>query len=354
MLLADVRRALRRHAMIPRGSRVLVACSGGPDSTALLLVLARLAPEHGFTVVAASVDHGLRDAASREIDTLAELCERLGVLHLRAAVDVAGARDVAPRTQRSTQAVARTLRYRALFHVALAHDCTRIAVGHTMDDQAETVLQRVLRGAGIAGLAAMRPVRADGVVRPLLAVRRSAVRAFLAATRTSSAHDPSNDDRRYQRVRLRTDVLPRLEREDPRVVEHLAALAEEAAAVSADEAARAAAVASACLLPDADDPCEPDADTAVADPPPRRWRIDATGLAAAPTGVRAAAVGLLLLRILGRPCRARWVQSIVALAAPGGHGEVPLPGWTLRRRRGGERWISVEPGTPVVRPSKLD
>lgn len=216
-----VRKTLRERALVPDGSRVLVACSGGPDSAALLFVLRQLAPELRLSLEVASIDHGLRATARHDVELARAQAERAGVPFHPISVTV-------PRESGSLQAAARTARYSALGALAGRLGAARIAVGHTCDDQAETVLHRVLRGSGLAGLAAVAPLRADGVMRPLIDCRRADVHAFAMAHAGAIALDPSNEDRAFTRVRVRKELLPALLREDPQALSHLAALADDA------------------------------------------------------------------------------------------------------------------------------
>jgi tRNA(Ile)-lysidine synthase len=204
---------------------VLVACSGGPDSQALLHVLASLAPELGIALSAASVNHGLRAEADADVAVAAGLAATLGVPFEALRVEV--------RKGPSLQAQARAARYHALLTCAAERGAQCVAVGHTLDDQAETVLERLLRGSGIDGLAGVEPRRADGVIRPLIDAPRRLVRAYVAAAQLPVAMDPSNDNPRFLRVRLRSQVLPALGAENPRVAQHLAALADDARALRA-------------------------------------------------------------------------------------------------------------------------
>jgi tRNA(Ile)-lysidine synthase len=197
-----------------------VACSGGPDSQTLLHALSALRQVHGCELVAATVDHGLRAEAAAEHALAAQLAASLRISHVTLTVQVArGA---------SRQARAREARYAALLAHAAATGAERVAVGHTRDDQAETVLARLLRGAGLEGISAIAPLRADGVVRPLLDCGRADVLAYLAAHEIASARDPSNIDPRYLRTRVRTRLLPALCEENPALPERLAFLADDA------------------------------------------------------------------------------------------------------------------------------
>lgn len=264
MLIAQVRRTIETRALIPRGSRVLCACSGGPDSAALLFVLARLAPDLGFELEAASVDHGLRAAAASDVAIASQQAAALGVPFHALRVDV--------ERRPSLQAQARAARYEALLQLARARNAVRVAVGHTRDDQAETVLLRLIRGSGLHGLGAIEPAREDGVIRPLIDCDRADVHRLAREQFREIAVDPSNDDERFERVRIRTHLMPLLLRENPKIARHLSALADEAREHRAplDWAART-------LL-----------DAACADLPPRTLRIEV--LAERPALMRRAAL----------------------------------------------------------------
>ena len=220
MLVARVRRSIVSRGLIPRSSLVLCACSGGPDSAALLAILTRLRAELGFSLHAASVDHGLRPEAAADVALAAGQADRVGVPFHALAIRV----DPGP----SIQARAREARYDALGALAERVGASRVAVGHTQDDQAETVLSRLLRGTGLTGLGAIRPLRADGVVRPLIDCRRAAVQRFAREYFGDLADDASNRDPRFERVRIRSHVAPLLTAEDPALVRHLAELADDA------------------------------------------------------------------------------------------------------------------------------
>jgi len=226
MIASTVRRTVRERALVSSGDHVLVACSGGPDSTTLLHVLHRLRSELGITLCVASVDHGLRPESASEVEQVGAFASTLGLPFYSVRVEV-------PREGASIQGRARELRYRALQELASSRGITRIAVGHTQDDQAETVLARVLRGAGLRGLGGIEARRSDGVIRPLLDCRRSDVRAYAMERALPFIEDPSNHQRAFERVRIRHEVLPTLAAEDPRIVDHLCALSDESAELNA-------------------------------------------------------------------------------------------------------------------------
>ena len=226
MLVARVRRTIRERDLIAKGSLVLVACSGGPDSVALVHALARLSdePELALSLAVASIDHGLRQNARADVEIAREHARDLSLPFHALRVEV--------EPGASLQAAARRARYAALHELARRESAARIAVGHTLDDQAETVLARMLRGAGVEGLSGIAPRRSDAIVRPLIDARRSDARAFAAALPRPFASDPSNDDTRFLRTRVRATLLPALEREDPAIAVHLARLADDARAVA--------------------------------------------------------------------------------------------------------------------------
>lgn len=210
-------RCVRGELGLPSGTRVLVAVSGGPDSMALLDVLARHAAELGLTLVAHGVDHGLRADAAHELDLAQTLADRHGVAFSRSRVHVARGGNL--------QARARDARWRALREAASAANAGFIATAHHADDRAETVLIRLLRGAGPPGLAVLAPRDGDAI-RPLVRARKSDIEAYVSRRSLAVARDPSNQDPRYVRTRVRTGLLPQMAELDPRIVEHLCALAD--------------------------------------------------------------------------------------------------------------------------------
>ncbi len=234
----SVRRFALGHDLLAPGPLV-VAVSGGTDSTALLLLLADLAAEGGLVLHAAHFDHRLRRTGAADAQFAADLAARVG-----ATIRVGKAERVPP-----SEDDARRARYAFLRRVAAERGATAIATGHTRDDQAETVLLHLARGSGIAGLAGMRAAR-DGIVRPLLAIGRAETTAVCAAAGIVPREDPTNRSLRYARNRIRRRVLPELAAINPQIVSALARLADTAAEVSASHRARAAALLEAALTED--------------------------------------------------------------------------------------------------------
>ena len=205
----QVRRAIRRHALCPPGTRLLVGVSGGSDSVALALLLVELARHDGFDVVSlAHLNHRLRPGAGRDEAFCRALAGRLGLPVAVEAIDVAG---YAASQRLSLEDAARRLRYEFLHRAAEAAGADRIAVGHTRDDQAETFLLKLVRGAGLTGLGGVYP-RRGVVVRPLLDVGRAELRAYLEARGETWVEDESNEDVANPRNRIRHRVLPELDR----------------------------------------------------------------------------------------------------------------------------------------------
>ncbi|WP_081852965.1 tRNA lysidine(34) synthetase TilS [Bosea sp. 117] len=187
---------------------VLLAVSGGPDSTALLLLAARwrTARADGPALYVATVDHGLRAGARAEAEAVGTLAARLGMPH--AILDWEGEKPMS-----GLQEAARDARYALLADHAHTVGASAIATAHTADDQAETVLFRLLRGSGLAGLAgipAARPLDGLTLLRPLLGIGKAELTATCRAAGIAFAEDPSNRDERFARVRLRASLLPAL------------------------------------------------------------------------------------------------------------------------------------------------
>ncbi|MGZ0066967.1 tRNA lysidine(34) synthetase TilS [Microbacterium arborescens] len=224
--LAEVRRAVRASlSALPPGSTVIVALSGGPDSLALAAATAFEAPKLGLRAASVTVDHGLQAGSDEVALAAARTAAELGrdPLVVRVEVGTAG----------GPEAAAREARYGVLRDAARDAGAAAVLLGHTLDDQAETVLLGLARGAGSTSLAGMAPDRTDvdsGVrwLRPLLAVRRETTVAACAAAGLDPWLDPHNRDDRFRRVRVRERVLPLLEAElGPGVAEALARTAEQ-------------------------------------------------------------------------------------------------------------------------------
>lgn len=200
----EVRRAVRPARAAAAGTRVVVALSGGADSLALLAAAVAEAPSAGVGVAAVVVDHGLQEGSDAVADRAADLAAELG------AAPIAVVR-VEVGTHGGPEAAARSARYAALGEAARAHGVDRVLLGHTLDDQVETVLMRLARGSGARSLGGMRPesVR-HGItfVRPLLETSRATTEAACAELGLVPWVDPHNADPAFTRVRVRHQLLP--------------------------------------------------------------------------------------------------------------------------------------------------
>jgi len=309
----------------PAGDLVLVACSGGADSLALAAAAAFVAPRLGLRVGGVTVDHGLQPGSAERAASVAALLGRLGLDPVRSvAVTVPSVGSAGGEA--GPEAAARAARYHALD--AAARDCRAVAVllGHTLDDQAETVLLGLARGSGGRSLAGM-PARRGRYRRPLLAVRRAGTRAACTELGLEPWQDPHNSDFRYARARVRHQVLPALETAlGPGVAEALARTASQlrADAECLDELAFAE---SGQLRGNCSDPAGLEAGWLRALPAAIRTRVlrDAALMAGCPHGALTAghvgAVDALITDWRGQ----RWVD---------------LPGGVRARRRDGKVWFT--------------
>jgi len=216
MLPSRVAIAVSLHHIFAPGERVVVAVSGGPDSLALLSVLREILPAVSLHLTVAHFDHGWRPDSQDDRDFVASMAAKWGY-----EFQTARAADGTPHTE----SAARTARYAFLRRTAAETNSTAIAMGHTQDDQVETLLLHLLRGSGSRGLAAMRRRDRD-LARPLLDISRREIEAYLARLHLAPRRDPSNEDPRFTRNRLRQQLLPAIDAFDPAARELLARTAD--------------------------------------------------------------------------------------------------------------------------------
>lgn len=321
---ASVLATLRRRALCDPSARVAVAVSGGADSVALTLLLAELSAA-GHLVLAglAHLNHGLRGEAS---DRDQEFCRRLasgcGVPFDVETCEVAA---LAARPGRSLEEAAREVRYAYLERARVRLGADLVAVGHTRDDQAETVLLRLLAGAGLRGLAAIHP-RRGRVIRPLIDHRRADLVAYLDGRGAEWVVDESNLDRARRRNRLRHDVLPAIvSAEGGAVVDVLARTADLAREDDALLAALAAEAAARVTLEAG---------------PPRR--LDLEALAGEPLALQRRVLQAAIAEVTGRQPAFVHVDAAVGLAARRRPGSVAVPGGRVELSAG--RGVLVHSG----------
>ena len=217
-LVHRVAAVVRTRGLIDRGDRIVVAISGGPDSVALLSLLHELASTLDLSLWAAHFNYGLRGVESDgDAAFVADFCERLRIPSVCEPLTLSGDRYKG----RSLQEAARDLRYEALERIRASVGAHKVALGHTRDDQAETLIMRLLRGAGMTGLSAM-PCERPPFIRPLLKVSRTEILAYLLEKEIPFREDSSNAKPVYVRNRVRHEVLPLLKQFNPALVDVLA------------------------------------------------------------------------------------------------------------------------------------
>ena len=299
---AKIRESVRRFAIdraLLRPGPIVVAVSGGTDSTALVLLLADLAPGFGIVLHVAHFDHRIRKTGAQDAQFVSDLAAKVG-----ATIRVGRA-----ETPTKSEDDARQARYAFLRRVASERNAALIATGHTKDDQAETVLLHLARGSGIAGLSAMRPLR-EGIVRPLLSIGRAETAAVCAAAGVTPREDPSNRSLRYARNRIRRRVIPELARINPQISDALSRLADAAADVLASHQQRATSALAAATNDGTID-------------------LDALG---ADEAVRQEALAIAWERATGHVLSARHREAVAGQAARGdGRAALDLPGGRLER-----------------------
>jgi len=305
MTLNGFAAGFRRHFPDLVGRPVLVALSGGADSVALLYLLAEAAPELGCVVAAAHVHHHVRGAAADgDAAYCGEVCGRLGIRIVVEHLDPERPRGVSP------EAWWRRERYRALEAARSRLGCAAVATAHTRDDQAETVLLKLLRGSGTRGVAGIRR-RSGSVIRPLLDVRRAELHEYLSGAGVTWREVGSNAERAYPRARVRHDVLPAIVAAFPHGVEHLASFSED---LAADDTLLSRVLKERGVWPRIGSPVPLDAVAALPDALLHRWVLELSGrlpLAEPPSRRQIAQVRTLLSD--GRPAAVdlgrRWVLA---------------------------------------------
>ncbi|MBF0559964.1 MAG: tRNA lysidine(34) synthetase TilS [Nitrospirae bacterium] len=214
---------IRKYSMLAGRDGVLAALSGGADSVCLLTILCGLRERLDINIHAAYIDHGLRpDETPAEISFCRDLCGSLKVPFSSKSIDV---KAFAAEHGMNKQEAARELRYKALEDTALTVGAARIALGHTADDQAETVIMRLFAGSGTLGLSGIPPVRKN-IIRPLISVTRKEIEGFLDAAHIGFITDSSNLKDKYMRNRVRQSVMPALKALAPDAVRTIARTAD--------------------------------------------------------------------------------------------------------------------------------
>lgn len=225
-LIRTINHTLKSHNLFPENSRILVACSGGPDSMALLYLLQDIATHRHTTykIGVAIVDHCIRPESKDEVLWLQHQVEELGLPFYSATFDVP---RLSKEYKKSEETIGRQVRYQWLNEIAQSEGYDYISVAHHKDDQAESILAHIIRGSGLNGLTGMSVVQSEyaiPVVRPLLDVTKENLLAYIGTKHISYCVDSTNEDVRYQRNRIRHRIIPELEAVNPAVVDAIVRL----------------------------------------------------------------------------------------------------------------------------------
>ncbi len=211
---------VQAQGIVTSGDRIVLAVSGGADSIALFSLFLAWQRPLDLSLFVAHMNHGLRGIESEEdAEWVGKVCQRFDVPFFQKRIDLV--EIFKSRKRSSKQALAREIRYQALTQVAKDVRADKIALGHTLDDQAETVIMCMLRGAGAHGLAGMSPIREPQLIRPLLRVNRQEISQYLAAKNWEYRTDSSNDKPIYLRNRLRAEAMPILKAFNPNLTQVL-------------------------------------------------------------------------------------------------------------------------------------
>jgi tRNA(Ile)-lysidine synthase len=310
-----VRRYAFEHGLLKPGG-IVVAVSGGVDSTALLLLLADLASDLGLVLHVAHFDHRIRRTGAADAQFVSDQAARVG-----ATIRI-GRAETPPKSEDD----ARRARYAFLERARAERRANAVATGHTRDDQAETVLLHLTRGAGVAGLGGMRPSR-EGIVRPLLCIGRAETAEVCRAAGIAPREDPTNRSLRYARNRIRRKVLPELAAINPQVTSALARIADAAADIASSQRDRATALLDASTKDGTID-------------------LDALGMDEA---LREEALAIAWERATGHVLTARHRAAVAAQAARSdGQAALDLPGGRLIREH---RSVRIERHKSAIGPS---
>jgi tRNA(Ile)-lysidine synthase len=299
-VLERVTATAREHDMFSPGGRVLVAVSGGPDSTCLLHSLYMLRRLFKIDLEVFHFDHRLRPDSDKDAQYVKRTAGKLGLpLNVRVAT-------TKPERGRSVEDWAREARFSAGWEVAIERALNRLALGHTLDDQAETVLIHLFRGRGLRALAGMRPAEGP-MIRPLLEVRRHEVEAFCRALHIRPRRDPTNDDTRFLRNAIRLEVVPTIERVTGRDVKGPVARSAE------------------LLRSDLDELHPPTPEVLLGRPRDDGFELSVAGLESIPSEMASRLAHRVLLDLVGRDTTKAAVDAVLDLARgrPGRRRDLP-------------------------------
>lgn len=208
-VVQEVMDTILRHGMINKGDRILAAVSGGADSVCMLHILNTIKKSMGFEIYCAHLNHCLRgDDADSDEKFVVDLCERLNIPVFCKSVDVAA---LANEKKLTTEEAGRLARYDFFRELSVKHKINKTATAHNKDDNAETVLMRIIRGTGTDGLKGIAYVRDDGVIRPILDVSRADIEEYCRGNNLDFCTDATNADNEYTRNKIRNQLIPFIE-----------------------------------------------------------------------------------------------------------------------------------------------
>jgi len=333
-MLDQVKKTIKQYRMLTPGDRVLVAVSGGVDSVVLLYALRELQKSEKLSLAVAHFDHAIRTDSAADAEFVKKLARSLKLRYYSERADVPA---YAKAQKLSLEVAARTLRYQFFERIAKAHDFKKIALGHTLNDQAETLLMRLLRGAGLEGLSGIPPVRPSGeltYIRPLIECTRDQIVAFAQAHKLSWREDPTNYDTTIARNKIRHELIPILKEYNPKVLEALgrtARLLAQAAHVLDCQAEQALA-------------------TLIASESAQGLALDLKDLMAMPEYLQALVLRRAIARInpLCEP-EAAHIEAMLRWISRRGAGELHLPAGVRVLRRHSHLIVTARPAAPPKR-----
>ncbi|MFC1708875.1 tRNA lysidine(34) synthetase TilS [Candidatus Omnitrophota bacterium] len=226
MVQNKILKTIRKFNLLSAGDRVLIGVSGGPDSLALLYLLNELSVRLGIKIIVGHLNHGIRGKSSDCDEKFVEKCSR------NLYLDFFSKKIKPSKPKQLSEEKMRKLRYDFLFEIAKKHKINKIALAHTLDDQAETVLMRLIRGTGLYGLISIMPrrkIKSFVIIRPLLEVAKNEIEAYLKRIGIKPRIDKSNFSKKFLRNRIRHEVIENLKEINPNIKETLARFAQQAA-----------------------------------------------------------------------------------------------------------------------------
>ena len=205
-MLDKVINYIKENKIIQQDDRILVALSGGPDSVCLLHMLYRIKDKFNLKLGAIHINHMLRgEEADKDENYIIDLCEQMGIKHYVKRINI---EYIAKETNVSLETAGRNERYKAFEEIKIKDKYNKIAVAHSANHQAETILMRIMRGTGLEGLTGIKPQREGGIIRPILCLNRQEIEDYCEYNGLNPRIDASNYDRHYSRNRVRLDILP--------------------------------------------------------------------------------------------------------------------------------------------------